>query len=401
MDKDTCIVKSHDVKLDGNYAEWLHDLKNRYRQSQIKAAVKVNSEKLLFNWQLGRDLVMRKAEERWGSGIVEQVSLDLQREFPGDGFSASNVWFMKRWYLFYLEKLHQLGAEVARLKLDQFGQEIHGTNNQNVAKLDQLGQEMSDITTEGLSFPLAFSFVPWRHHVEIIKKCKDLDEALYYIRRTIEGAWSRNYLIDRIKAGEYQKQGHALNNFPDILPLPHAQLAEELTKENYDLGFVTLPPQYSEKQLEDALHTNITQFLLELGTGFAFIGRQKEMVIAGKTRRIDLLFYHIRLRSYVVIELKSVPFEPEFAGKLNYYVNAVDKFIKHPDDNPTIGLLICRDKNIADVQLAFSGITTPLGVASYDNVQIAEIAKQLPTPEQLQERIKMLEDELRREAESK
>lgn len=171
-----------------------------------------------------RDLVMRKAEERWGSGIVEQVSLDLQREFPGDGFSASNVWFMKRWYLFYLGKLHQLGAEVARLKLDQ------------------LGQEMSDITTEGLSFPLAFSFVPWRHHVEIIKKCKDLDEALYYIRRTIEGAWSRNYLIDRIKAGEYQKQGHALNNFPDILPLPHAQLAEELTKENYDLGFVTLPP---------------------------------------------------------------------------------------------------------------------------------------------------------------
>ena len=325
----------------------------------------------------------------------------FQREFPGDGFSASNVWFMKRWYLFYLGKLHQLGAEVARLKLDQLGQEIHGTNNQNVAKLDQLGQEMSDITTEGLSFPLAFSFVPWRHHVEIIKKCEDLDEALYYIRRTIEGAWSRNYLIDRIKAGEYQKQGHALNNFPDILPLPHAQLAEELTKENYDLGFVTLPPQYSEKQLEDALHTHITQFLLELGTGFAFIGRQKEMVIAGKTRRIDLLFYHIRLRSYVVIELKSVPFEPEFAGKLNYYVNAVDKFIKHPDDNPTIGLLICRDKNIADVQLAFSGIITPLGVASYDNVQIAEIAKQLPTPEQLQERIKMLEDELRREAESK
>ena len=383
-------VKRHGVKLDSNYAEWLRELKNRYRQSQVKAAVKVNAEKLLFNWQLGRDLVMRKAEERWGSGVVEQVSLDLQKEFPGDGFSANNLWMMKRWYMFYAV------ANQDYQKLEQPVQELQLSNNQPVTKLDQVGQELIDEFESGVAFPSLFAFVPWRHHVEILKKCKDIDEALYYICRTIEGGWSRNFLLDRIKSDEFrQKEHHAVNNFTKHLPLPKAQLAEELTKENYDLGFVSLPPQYSEKQLEDALCEQLTRFLLELGTGFAFIGRQKELIIAGKTRRIDLLFYHIRLRSYVVVELKSVAFEPEFAGKLNFYVNAVDEIIKHPDDNPTIGLLICRDKDMMDVQLAFRGITTPLGVASYSNVQIAEIVKQLPTVEQLQERIEFLENELK------
>lgn len=392
-DKDTYAVSSHDVKLDNDYAQWLIDIKKRYRKSQIKAAVKVNSEKLLFNWQLGRDLAMRKAEERWGSGIVEQVALDLQKAFPGDGFSTSNVWYMKRWYIFYTEKLQQFVGETRNAKLEQVVQEIYKIDNRKLVKLNQLGQEIHESSVQGLAFPPLFSFVPWGHHVEIIKKCKDIDEALYYIRRTVDEGWSRNYLLERIKADDFHNQAKALNNFADQLPLPQAELAEEITKENYDFGFLSLPKGYDEKQLEDALCSQLTDFLLELGTGFAFIGRQKEIVVAGRTRRIDLLFYHIRLRAYVVCELKARAFEPEFAGKINYYVNAVDELLKTPDDNPTIGLLICSNMVDTDVKWSFKGITTPLGVAAYKNIQ--EIQKQLPTVEQLQERIKLLEAELR------
>lgn len=387
---DTYAVGSHNVKLDTDYAGWLLDIKKRYRQSQIKAAVRVNAEKLLFNWQLGRDLVMRKAEERWGSGIVEQVALDLQREFPGDGFSARNIWYMKKWYLFYTE---EVSDNQPSLKMQQLAAELYDANNLSNTKLKQVAAVIADDGGQGVPFPPIFGFVPWFHHVEIITKCKDIDEALFYIRRTVDEGWSRNYLLQRIKADDYHHQNKALNNFADRLPLPHAKLAEEITKENYDFGFLSLPQDYDEKQLEDALCGQLTTFLLELGTGFAFVGRQKEIVVSGRTRRIDLLFYHIRLRSYVVVELKAKPFEPEYVGKINFYVNAVNNLIKAADDNPTIGLLICSDMRETEVQWSFHGITTPLGVAAYKNIQ--EIQNQLPTVEQLRERIKLLEMELR------
>ncbi len=366
----------HDTHLDAEYAEWLESLKARYQRAQVRAVVKVNGEKLLWKWQLGRELVMRKAEERWGSGVVEQLSFDLQRQFPGEkGFSALNLWYMKRWYLFYSEKLYQLGEESESEKI-----------------LYQAGKETS---TDGIPFPEYFALVPWRHHVEIITKCKTIEEASFYLHKAIEGGWSRVVLQRYLKSDLYHKQGGAVSNFADTLPLPQAALAQEITKENYDFGFLTLPDGFSEAQLEDALTKQVADFLLELGKGFAFVGRQKEIVVAGRSRRIDLLFYHIYLRCYVVVELKAVAFEPEFAGKLNYYVAAVDEAIKRDSDNPSIGLLICSDMDKTDVQLAFRGITTPLGVASYNNVQIEEIVKQLPTIEQLRERVRLLEQQLR------
>lgn len=365
----------HDVKLDKDYNLWLHELKERYRKSQIKASVRVNAEKLLFNWQLGRDLAIRKAEERWGSGIVEQVSLDLQAEFPSDGFSANNLWMMKRWYLFYSQ-------DCATQKLEQLGQEIQNVANQRIVKLDQVGQEIKIQQNEGIPFPAVLALVPWRHHVEILKKCKSIDEALYYICHTIAGGWSRNWLLERIREKDYEKQeAHAINNFADHVPLPQAQLAEEITRENYDFGFLTLPKGYQEIQLEDALCQQLSRFLLELGSGFAFLGRQKEIIVSGRSRRIDLLFYHIRLKAYVVVELKVVPFEPEFVGKLNFYVNAVDDVLRAPDDNPTIGLLICAGMDETEVQYSFRGVDTPMGVAAYHNVQTLQA--QLPTVEQL------------------
>lgn len=383
------IVKSHDIHLDNEYREWIQEIKKRYQTSQVKAAVKINSEQLLFNWQLGRDLVVRRAEEKWGKGVVEQVSLDLQAEFPGvQGFSTTNLWYMKKWYQFYsasddAQKLQQLVGEIPQFR---------AFHTQQIAippkaeKLQQLAGE--------LSYPAAFSYVPWGQHILIITKCKTVEEALFYIRKTIENSWSRSALDDNIRADLYHVTGGALTNFSEKLPVPQNQLAQELLKSNYDLGFVSLPEGYDEIALEDAIEQRMTRFLLELGEGWAFVGRQKELVIAGKTRRIDLLFYHIYLRSYIVIELKVKPFEPEFAGKLNFYINAVNDLIRKDSDNPTIGLLICKDMDRTEVQYAFHGITTPMGVATYDNVRIKEIQAQLPTPDQIREIVDQAEKDV-------
>ena len=197
-----------------------------------------------------------------------------------------------------------------------------------------------------------------------------------------------------MKDDVYHKQGNAPNNFPQHLTPQLASLAQQVVKENYNFGFATVEHEtYNESELENALHENVTALLLEMGNGFAFLGKQREIIIGGRMRRIDLLFYHIRLRCYVVCELKAKAFEPEFAGKLNYYVNAVDDVLKQPDDNPTIGLLICSDMNKADVQWSFKGITTPMGVATYNNVRIKDM---LPTQEQLKERMELLQKEMQK-----
>lgn len=390
------MVKSHDIHIDAEYAEWIAELKHRYRSAQVKAAIKVNAEKLLFNWQLGRDLVQKKAEERWGAGVVEQVSLDLKREFPNEnGFSTSNLWYMKKWYLFYanpstIEKLQRLVGELqssinqTRLKLHQVGGEIlkQPVSVIEDKKLHQLGGE----------FPLPFALVPWRHHVEIITKSKSIEEALFYVGKTIEQGLSRDALINCFKAHLYEHQGKIVNNFSDHLPDVQSRLVQEVLKENYDFSFATVEHDpYEERELEDALTKDVTDLLLEMGTGFAFVGRQKEIVVGGRSRKIDLLFYHIRLRCYIACEIKVKPFEPEFAGKLNYYVNAVDELLKTDDDNPTIGLLVCSDMNKTDVQWSFRGISTPMGVATYNNIKIKDA---LPSQEQLAERVRLLQKEL-------
>ena len=387
-------VRLYDIKLDKEYAQWIYDVKQRFRNAQIKAAVKVNSEQLLFNWQLGRDLVVRKAEEKWGNGIVEQVSLDLQAAFPkAKGFSARNLWNMKKWYSFY-SSYEDFGTvvnvlskqmDISSLKLQQVAAEI-----QEAVPDEKLQQAVAEIP-----FPALFGFIPWGHHIEIITKCKDLNEALFYVKRTIEEGWSRNALDNCLRADMYHAVGTAVTNFSEKLPTTQGELAQEILKSNYDLGFISLPPKYDENALEDVLEQRMTRFLLELGEGWAFVGRQKEIIISGKTRKIDLLFYHIYLRCYVVLELKVKPFDPEYAGKLNFYVNAVNEFIRKDSDNPTIGLLICKDMDRTEVQLAFQGITTPMGVATYDNVKIKEIQEYLPTAEQIQQQIKIAEEEYR------
>ncbi len=386
------IVKSHDIHIDADYAIWIADIKSRYRSAQVKAAVKVNAEKLLFNWLLGRDLVQKKAEERWGAGVVEQVSLDLKREFPNaEGFSTSNLWYMKKWYLFYTNG-------DAEEKLQRAVGELQSSANQGALKLQQPVGEIQRLVSSpdnemGMAFPQPFALVPWGHHVEIVTKCKSIDEALFYMGKIIEQGLSRNALANCIKANLYEHQGKIVNNFTDHLPTLQSELVQDVLKENYDFGFATVAHEiYDEAELEQALTEDVTALLLEMGTGFAFLGKQKELVVGGRSRKIDLLFYHIRLRCYIVCELKAKPFEPEFAGKLNYYVNAVDELLKTDEDNPTIGLLVCSDMDKIDVQWSFKGISTPMGVATYNNIRIKDA---LPSQKQLAERVRLLQKELR------
>ena len=387
------IVKSHDIALDAEYAEWIAEVKHRYRSAQVKAAVRVNSEKLLFNWQLGRDLVMKKAEERWGNGVVEQVSLDLKREFPNeDGFSTSNLWYMKKWYLFY-------SNDADTEKLQRLVGELQASINQERIKLQRpigeiVKQPVSEIwNTTSTNFPLPFALVPWGQHIEIVSRSKSIEEAVFYINQVIANGLSRTALVNCFKACLYETQGKIVNNFSEHMPEIRSKLVQEVLKENYDFGFATVDHKlYEEKELEDALTSDVTNLLLEMGTGFAFMGRQKEIIVGGRSRKIDLLFYHVRLRCYIAAEIKVKPFEPEFVGKLNYYVSAVDDLVKAPDDNPTIGLLICSDMDKTEVQWSFRGLSTPIGVATYNNVRIKDM---LPTQEQLRERMQLLQKELR------
>lgn len=383
------MVKSHDVTLDAEYAEWIAEVKHRYRSAQVKAAVKVNGEKLLFNWQMGRDLVQKKAEERWGAGVVEQVSLDLKREFPKeDGFSARNLRYMKQWYLYYTTEAQKLQRPVAEIMCET-GIEVKTEKLQRpVAEFSEGGSRL-DIR----EFPLPFALVPWGQHIEIMTRSKSIDEALFYIQQVIEKGLSRPALINCFKASLFKHYGKIVNNFSDHLPDVQSHLVQEVLKENYDFGFATVEHEmYDERDLEDALTSDVTNLLLEMGTGFAFIGRQKEIIVGGRSRIIDLLFYHIRLRCFIACEIKVKPFEPEFAGKLNYYVSAVDELLKAPDDNPTIGLLICSDMDKTDVQWSFRGITTPMGVATYNNIRIKDM---LPTQELLKQRVELLQKQLR------
>ncbi len=383
------VVKIHDVKIDQEYMQWLGEIKARYRNTQIKAAVKVNAEQLLFNWQLGRDLVMRKAEEKWGSGIVEQVSLDLQAAFPeSKGFSTTNLWYMKQWYQFYAGAIP---------KLQQSDGDFQFPESQSGIKLQQLVGELQhaeDSQDHGMTLPGMFMLVPWGHHILILSKCKNIEEAIFYIAKTISGNWSRSTLENCLKSDLYHTSGGAITNYAEKLPSPQSELAQAISKDTYDFGFLSLDERYKEEALETELEKHLTRFLLELGSGFAYLGRQKQIIVAGKTRTLDMLFFHIPLNCYIVVELKAVPFQPEFAGKLNFYVSAVDNLIKTPAQNPTIGLLICSNKDETEVQYAFRGVQTPMGVASYDNVQVKKIQEQLPSIEELKKRIKLLEEEL-------
>ncbi|MBQ3750787.1 MAG: DUF1016 family protein [Bacteroidales bacterium] len=371
MTNKTTFISRDIMTADEGYVQWMADIKQRFRQSQLKAAVRVNTTMLEFYWSVGRDLVALRAEERWGSGVVKQFALDMRQAFPNEtGFSYSNVKYMKQWYLYYYERVIKC-QQAANEKSHQLGGQL-----EVVEKSQQIAGQI-DILKKGqqpagqLEMPEIFGRIPWFHHVQIISKCKTLDDALFYIDRVVAEGWSRNKLENQIAANLYGSQGAAVNNFASTLPSTQSQLAKELLKDPYHFDFLSMEEEYVEKDLEDALVSKVTQFLLELGKGFSYVGRQMELQMpGGQTFFPDLLFYHIPQHRYVVVELKVVKFIPEFAGKLNFYVSAVDELLRAEGDNPTVGLIICKSSDKTVVEWSLKDISKPLGVSTYQLEQV-------------------------------
>jgi len=370
------------MKKDNEYKQWLTDLKSRIRQSQIKSAVKINTELLQLYWDLGHDIVVRQMDAAWGSGFFEQLSKDLRNEFPNmQGFSIVNLTYCKRFFTFYTQDNEFL---------QQLVEEIQNADNQK-DKLFQkpVGQIRQQLVGELENNPI-FQ-IPWGHHIQIFTKCKSVKEALFYVQKTIENGWSRAVLMNFIEADLFSAQGKALTNFTRLLPEPQSDLANQILKDPYNFGFLTLTDNYKEKELEDALTTNITKFLLELGQGFAYVGRQVPVKIGKKERFIDLLFYHLELRCYVVIELKAGEFEAEQIGKLGLYISAINHQKKKATDAPTIGMIICKTKDHIEVQYSLEIINQPIGVSEY------QLAKLLPDNlKSCMPSIEELEEELRK-----
>lgn len=352
-------IKRENMIADTEYIQWLSDIQKRFRQSQAKAAVRLNQSMLEFYWSLGRDIIALQAESKWGSDFFNQLSIDLQQTFPRQkGFSVTNLKYVKRWYQFYYERITIRQQAADELQSDEFSL-VGGENCQQVA--------------DELELPEKFAFVPLYHHVEIITKCQSLDEALFYITKCIENNWSREQLGDEIKANLFARQGGAITNFESTLPIAQQQLVQEILKDPYNFSFLELQQRHDEKQLEEALVNNITRFLLELGQGFSFVGRQMELQMpGGQTFFPDLIFYHIPQHRYVVVELKAVKYIPEFAGKLNFYVTAVDELMRGKGDNPTVGLVICKSTDKTVVEWSLKDICKPLGVATYQLEEVVE-----------------------------
>ena len=376
------------IKHNIEYKSWLTDLKMRIKQTQIKAAIKVNTELLHLYWDLGHDIVVRQMEADWGSGFFEQLSKDLKNEFPDlKGFSVVNLTYMKRFYQFYTQEipiLHQLDNEI----LHQVGEELQLVDNKEII----IGQQVVDQLENNPIFK-----VPWRHHVEIFTKCNSVKEAIFYVQKTIQNGWSRSVLVNFLEADLYSAQGKSLNNFSRLLPEVQSDLAGEIIKDPYNFGFLTLTEKYNEKELETALIDNITKFLLELGQGFAYIGKQIAVKIGEKERFIDLLFYHTELHCYVVIELKTGDFEAEYAGKLGLYISAINHQRKKENDNPTIGLLICKTKDSVEVQYSLEIINQPIGVSEYKLSKLLpeNFKSSLPSIKEIEEELKNLEQRVK------
>ena len=333
--------------LDLEYKNWLCDLKNRYKASQIKAAIKVNSELLKFYWLLGKDIVAKKCESKWGSSFFTNLSQDLKKEIPeAKGFSVTNLKYIKYFY-----ELFSKEVEICPQLVDKF------------------------------------SMIPWGHIRFIIDSCKsDSKKALFYVEKTIENNWSRAVLLNFLDTDLYERQGKAITNFANTLPSIQGELAQQLTKDPYTFDFLTLSEQYEEKELKDALIQNIEKFLLELGTGFAYMGREYRIQIGGEEKFIDMLFYNVNLQCYVVIEVKIDKFEASYLGQLGLYVSSINHLMKKDSDNPTIGLLVCKSKDNIVAKYSLETSSVPIGISEYELQKIypKDFKSSLPSIEEIE-----------------
>lgn len=324
------------------YADWLAELKTRIHTAQQRAALAVNRELVLLYWQIGRDILERQAQQGWGAKVIERLAHDLRTAFPDmKGFSPRNLKYMR-----------------AFAETWQDSEFVQGV-------LAQL---------------------PWYHQLALLDKLRSEDERRWYAAKAIEHNWSRNILVIQIETRLRERTGTAITNFAAQLPRPHSDLARESLKDPYRLDFLGLGEDAEERNIESAIDRHITQFLIELGTGFAYVGRQVHLEVGGDDFFIDLLFYHLKLRCYVVVELKAGAFKPEHTGQLSFYLSAVDAQMKAEQDNPTIGLLLCKTQNRVVAEYALRDSNKPIGVAEYQLVSALpkELQTSLPSIEQIE-----------------
>ena len=339
------------------YKKCLKELKNKFRLAQINTVVIVNKEMLKFYWNLGKDIVEKQENFKWGESFFSNLSKDLTKEFPHiKGFSITNLKYMKRWYLFWNDFLNR---------------------QQGIDDLEN-----------------TIFLIHWTQNIMIFTKCKTQDEALFYVLGILKNGWSKNVLAIQIDSNLYGRQGKAISNFSATLPNPHSDFAQEITKDPYCLEFIEAKDTLTERDVENQLVNHISKFLLELGQGFAYMGRQVKLTVSEKDFYIDLLFYHTKLKCYVVIELKNSDFEPSYVGQLNFYVKVVDEQRRGEGDNPTIGLLLCRDKDKLIAEYALSDVNKPIGISAFNlRESLPEVIKSnFPSVEELEAELKEIED---------
>ena len=332
--------------LPPGYAELLEDLKGRVRTAQLKAAVAVNREMIQLYWDIGRLIVERQEREGWGKGIVDRLARDIQKAFPGlAGFSPLNVTRMRMFYLAYTQGLTILSQPVTEL--------------------------------DGHTLPRPMAQIPWGHNLVLLFKLKDPLQRLWYARQTVEHGWSRTILELQIQSDLYGRQGKAVSNFAATLPPPQSDLAQQTLKDPYLFDFLTLSDEAHERDLEGGLVGHVQRFLLELGAGFAFVGRQVHLVVGDDDFYIDLLFYHLKLRCFVVIDLTMKKFTPEDAGQMNFYLSAADDLLRHPDDKPSIGLILCKTRNRVVAEYALRDLVKPIGIAEWQTRLVQSLPEHL------------------------
>lgn len=351
------------------YQDWLKTIRQRIHATRMKVALAANSELIALYYELGAQIVDREARAQWGSAFIDAFSHDLKQAFPDiGGFSSKNLRYCRAFFRFYCAP---------------------GIWQQAVAKLP-------DMPWYGVDGELVTVLprIPWGHNIQIFTKCDNVAEARFYIDQTLEQGWSRDVLAMQLKSNLYARAGKAISNFSRTLPSPQSDLAQQTLKDPYTFDFMAMTGPYNELDVERQLTQHITHFLLELGKGFAFIGRQYHLEVAGNDYYIDLLFYHVTLKCYVVVELKNRKFIPEYAGKLNFYLSAVDTLLKGDDDQPTIGLLLCRDKNNIEVEFALRDMNKPMGVSEYTLVEALpdNLKGALPTVEEIENDLQQLKE---------
>lgn len=341
-------VKKTAGLLPAGYPELLTQLKERIRTAQLRASLAANREMVLLYWQIGRDILARQEQEGWGAKVIDRLAADLRRSFPGmTGLSPRNLKYMRAF-----------------------------------------GEAWPDEAI--VQGPLAQ--ITWYHHIALMEKLKAPSERLWYLGKTVENGWSRNVLVHWIESDLYQRQGKATTNFARSLPPPASDLAGEMLKDPYKFEFLTLTGDAEERALQKGLLAHIQQFLVELGAGFAFLGQEYRLEVGGEEFFIDLLFYHVKLRCYIVIELKTTAFKPEYAGKMNFYLSAVDDLLRHPDDQPSIGIILCKAKNQVVAEYALRDLAKPVGVSSYVTKLVESLPPalrgSLPSPKELEAELK-------------